>query len=228
MGWWKTCARHHVGVVPDWKLRRKHYVTSKLWHRPGLSIDDIIVFDIAWIDLPKLDQEGYVTMPVAHRADFTHFYTDNEREYRAARVVAQRKEWMQEQRYAEERYNTIRSARWRRTQKEKRHSWHHASRIISQMLSYIGRGKNIRNGRPPIEMTDEESDLLFHQVATRYYNGEFPNPRWKRLDASCSDLEKYLNDPIVPCHFKRWLAWKDEARELKEEFSSYLTERAGG
>ena len=219
-GWWKTCARTHAGVVPDWKLRRMHYVTSKLWHRPGLSVDDIIVFDVAWIDLPKLDQEGRVVLPVAHRADFTHFYTDNEREYRAARVVAQRKEWMQEQRYAEERYNTIRSARWRRLQKEKRYSWHQASRTIGQMLSYIG--KNIRNGRAPIEMTEEDSDLLFNTVCTRYYNGEFPNPRWKRIDASCLDLEKFLADPTVPRRFKRWLAWKDEARELKEEFSCSL------
>lgn len=206
--WWKACAQAHSFVVPSWRLFRLGYLQQVLWHRPGLSYEDITVFDLAGIDVPVLDQTGFVHLPVAKRARFVHFYTEDKREFQDVKKLL----GLRVQRDPKTATRREVTQQWKLAQTEKRRNHWRASRCIQQVFFLYGGGR-FRAGKFRKYLDSVEADRLYDDVLNILANGGGVR-NMSRADGLLIELELYLSDPLVPRCFEKWLTLKGGAKKV--------------
>jgi len=221
------CARSFSYVVPTWYLSKTKY-QKKIFFKDRAKAQDFIVLDIEGIDVPRLSVNGGIAeLPVAKNARFAHFYVDNEREYRA--IVKLEKEELKRERKDGRR--VVQSARRRDAQKalreqkqtaemEEKKVLHQISRAIFGIPRMLG-GTNPM-GRSEKFLSLKRSEDLFMTLVTAFINGEYPNPKWNRLQTQVDRIENLLalEDPHVPEGFRKWTWWKNKAERVRMEFES--------
>lgn len=201
--WWKACAQAHSFVVPPWRLFRLDYLHQVLWHRPGLTYADITVFDLAGIDIPIIDQKGLVTLPVAKRARFVHFYTEDKREFQEAQKVLD----LRAQRDPKVVAHQEATQQWKLEQKRKKLPYWRASRCIRRVFFLCGGDGKLRAHLRKY-LDADEADRLYNNVIDQLING-YQVKKVVRVNALLDELKTYLSDPLVPRNFEKWLILKD-------------------
>lgn len=207
--WWKICARMNAFTIPPWRLSRLDYLHQMLWHRPGLTYEDVIVLDLAGIDLPRVACD--FELPVARQARFTHLYTDDEREFRDVRRIQKsrsRRDPAYKQRLAAKKEQ-------RKAQRISRWSWWLASRTVYD-LARIFDAPRI-GGSTTRYLSPTASDKMFEAALSRFLTGVPIDKHKKRIDALVAELEHLLQDPVVPREFSRWLQFKEGGSAIHRE-----------
>jgi hypothetical protein len=211
--WWKTCASSHSYSVPSWRLTQDATLKNKLWHRIGLRASDIVAFDLNGVDF--LMENGKLVFPVAKRAHFTHFYTEDRREIA---VLQQHKtavvgkdgqrvpDWGQASR--RRLYENRKNAEKRAEHK----AWTQAGKSIQRMASLLG---TPIVGRHKVKLSGRESEELFARTVDTYLNaGVLREINWYKVDMWLDRLEPLLKDPTVPPEFAEWLKWRKHGDDL--------------
>jgi len=229
--WWKLCARNHSFTVPNWRIAKQGYLRGVLWHRPGASYDDIIVFNLAGIDIPRLDDRGKISLPVAKRANFTHFYTKDKREF-----VGVRKQLNPRRRTQEEKSESAKRLRARREKrKEELAAWTKASRAIADIQKIMGMGVT---GRPALFTRNDQVIRQYEQLVNAFIKDELrvkplmnaftkdephvkPEDKkyWEKIENKLDIVERCLQDPRVPREFSMWLNWRERGAHVISEDS---------
>ena len=208
--WWKACAQSHSFVIPPWRLFRLNYLQQVLWHRPGLTYDDITVFDLAGVDIPSIDQQGLAVLPMAKRARFVHFYTEDKREFQDMKKIL----GLQVQRDPKGATRSEVTRQWKLAREEKRKKYWWASRCIQRIFFLYG-GAKVKHGKFRKYLDPIEADRMYDDVLTFLSNGIVAKSVTK-VDDLLVELELYLPDPCVPRNFERWLTLKEGAKEILE------------
>lgn len=210
---WKTCAASHSFIIPAWRLQKLGYLSKVLWHRVGIGYNDISVLDLAGIDIPKLDQQGKAVLPTAKRANFAHFYTDDQREFKTLK-----NRFMRDKHKREPRWNAVDDKRKlnqklkRQRQKEERKNWELASRIISQLSTLLG---NAQKGKHRYYISGKDAESMFRgAVSSSRMSGQESD--WIKIERLLDDLENLLGDEHVPTEFTVWLKWRQKGAEALE------------
>jgi len=216
LAWWKLCAESHSFIVPKWRLKRTGYLRQVLWFHQGIDYNDITVFDLAGIDLPRIDQQGHATLPAAVRGRYAHYYTEDRREFTDIR---RREERM----LSAKAKGTPRRSRRRKVRREenthaKRH-WARASRLVCKMPTLL-RSPKMFSGRYPTYLAGTKSDEYYSAAADALINGNLRDPtliRWDKVDDYLDELEGLLVDVHVPEEFSKWLNWRKSGEGVIEE-----------
>lgn len=207
--WWKICARMNAFTVPPWHLSRLDYLHQVLWHRPSVTYEDVIVLDLAGIDLPRIQCD--FELPTARQARFTHFYTDDEREFRDVhriRISRAQRDPAYQRRLAARKEQ-------RESQRVSRKSWWLASRTVYD-LARIFDAPRI-GGSTTRYLSPSASDRMFDAAMSRFLTGAPIDRHKKRIDALVAELEALLQDPVVPREFSRWLQFKEGGSAIQKE-----------
>jgi len=212
--WWKTCARSHSFALPTWRVAKHGYLRGVLWHRPKLSYDDIVVFDLNGIDLPFINDMGKVELPTAKKARFVHFYTDDKREFQALQKNLQPRKWKELHRSR----SAARSYQRREARKEKNAEWIRASNAIYDIIKIVGGGYY---GRRAMFLVGTEVRAKFNDLVRRFNAGELRILQhdvvsWGNINYALATLEECLRDERVPREFELWLQWRDNGALIDE------------
>lgn len=204
--WWKLCARSHSFAVPSWRVAKHGYISGTLWHRPNISYDDIVVFDLNGIDIPELNDVGEPELLTAKRARFVNFYTDDKREFQALRRKLRPREWGAKQRTAA----ASRAAARRKAKKEKYASWIEASSAVYDILKVMRAGYY---GRRALYLEGVEVRSRFEDLARKFNQGELQirhgdDKSWELVERHLDTIESCLDDACVPREFEMWLQWR--------------------
>lgn len=223
--YWKRCACSYSYTIPRWQLEKMHYLKKNMWHRGQMTYDDLIVLDLAGMDFPKLDDATQnAVLPVAKRARFAHFYTDDPREYRAIQKLVAAENRKKAPR------NHVKNIRRVQQQREKRKirrdigeekaAWFDASLIISKIPKLLGSGLN--TGHYHKFYSGKQSDQLYQLLLDSYMNGEIleVDINKKLLNTHLEKLESLLEDENVPKEFSKWLKWKGKMVEIRKEIET--------
>ena len=217
--YWKRCARSFSYTIPSWQLEKMSYLKSKVWHLGQMTYDDLIVLDIDGIDIPKLDPAmESIKLPVAKRARFAHFYTDDPREYRAVQKEAtkeKRERNLKTPIHGARRASGQRDRRQMRAELGEKQAWYDASRILSKLPRLLGKG--LKSGRYAKFLSGKRSDQLYITMLDAYMNGEVVDPDKKNLGIHLAALENLLEDENVPKEFEKWLNWKGDMKKIRKE-----------
>lgn len=213
--WWKLCAKNHAFVVPNWRVARQGYLRGVLWHRPRASYDDVIVFDLAGVDLPTLNEAGDAELPVAKRANFTHFYTEDKREFNSIRKNLIPRTWAKTKKSKA----SIRSKQQRKKRKEEKAAWIDASYAIADIQKAMGGGTP---GRRSMFMSAAQTVAQFEELANKFSRDLLritPNDdiAWALIESKLDVLEQCLHDPSVPQEMSIWLRWRDKGKNITPE-----------
>lgn len=218
--YWKQCARSFSYTIPTWQLEKMGYLKDKMWYFGKITYADLIVLDLAGMDILKLDVvvTGNVKLPVAKRARFAHFYTDDPREYRAVKGM------ISDERRQNNTKKAIKDARRANTQRERRkaranlgdqQAWYDASRLIAKLPRLLGKG--LKSGRYQKLLSGKKSDQLYNIMVDAFINGEFIDPNKKELELHLAALENLLEDESIPKEFRKWLKWKNGMLGVRKE-----------
>ena len=221
--YWKQCARSFSHTVSAWQLEKMSYLKEKMWHFGKVTHDDLIVLDLAGVDIPQLDISvtENIEFPVAKRASFAHFYTDDPREYRAVQRMATR-----EKRQADPQAS-MRDVRRKVIQRERRkmrtelggkQAWYDASRLIAKLPRLLGKG--MKGGGYQKFLSGKRSDELYSAMVDAYMNGELVDINRRDLEIQLGALENLLEDETVPKEFTKWLNWKNKMEGVRKEVES--------
>lgn len=213
--WWKLCARNHSFVVPNWRVARQGYLRGVLWHRPNINYDDVVVFDLAGVDLPVTNDFGDAELPVAKRANFTHFYTEDKREFNAIRSIARPRTWSREQKSK----MAIRSKQQREKKKEEKAAWIDASYAIADIQKAMGGGTP---GRRAMFMSATQAVEQFEELSNKFSKDLLritpgDDIAWALIESKLDFLEQCLQDPSVPQEMSIWLRWRDRGKDIVPE-----------
>jgi len=223
---WKRVAMSHSFVVPTWVLQKMHY-RKEHFGRGVSSTNDLIAFDMAGIDIPRVDAESYVgELPVAKRASFVHFYSEDPREYAAIRRIAQAAELRDEngrrmvQNARRRDVQRERRSRSAAEEKQTRRVLYDVTRAILGIPRLLGGGGDA--GRSVPTLSELRSNELFNHLVTKFINGEYLDPRWKKIDTQVNKIENLLllQDPHVPASFWKWTWWRDKAERIRVEYET--------
>lgn len=207
--WWKACASAHSFVVPAWRLSRLDYLSRVLWHQPGLTYNDITVFDLAGVDIPTVDQNGLAVLPAAKRARFVHFYAEDKREFQNTAKLMKNRKVQNPLRLAQYEMTKL----WKSEQAQKKKTWRLAGRCLYRLSTLFGAGKLRVGGNYRSYLEADEADKLYDIALSQLKSG-FPCKDWKRAKAILEELKTYLNNKYVPRNFRRWLDFEKEAITL--------------
>jgi hypothetical protein len=222
----ETCARAFSYTVPNWHLEKIDYA-KKIFFKEDAQIRDFIALDITGVDIPRLDEATKsVQFPVARHARFAHFYTEDEREYKS---VMKHERELQKKHGKGKGKRVVQNARRRDLQKaqreqrradekEEKHNLYLISRAIFKIPRMLG-GTNPM-GRSMKYLSIKKSDDLFRMLVSNFMNGEYPSPKWNKLQSQAELIENLLarNDPHVPEEFWKWTWWKNKAERIRMEF----------
>ena len=209
LSWWKTCANMHSFVIPKWQIS-PDFLQEVLWHRPGITLDDITVFNLIGLELPKMlvasegssmsefEQANIKDMCLAKKAKFVKFYTEDKRDFKNVAELFKRNKNPADTARKE------RTERWIAERKEKRKQWRLAGRCLQKLGMLVTPIDANKIGRYKTYVKAEEADLLFEKAVSNIKNGMRPRSI-TRFMLTISDLKKYLDDPLVPSNFRRWL-----------------------
>ena len=221
----EKCARSFSYVIPTWELERIGY-TKKAFFKDSEHARDFIALDITGIDIPRLNVDtDKVELPAAKRARFAHFYTEDEREYAAIRkyerelhkknsddgrrVVqrARRKDLQKKEREKK-----------RELEKKKKDVLYRITRAIYKIPRILGGANPV--GRSSVYLTVKTSEELFMALVTAFINGEYPAPKWGKLQDQVELIENLLalEDPHVPDELWKWTWWKNKAERVRMEY----------
>lgn len=211
--WWKTCAGNHSFVVPSWRVAKHGYLSATLWHRPNLDYNSITVFDLNGIDMLELNELGQPELPVAKRARFTYFYTDDKREFQSLRRRLKPRGWSEKQRSKA----AARAAARREAKKEKYASWIEASSAIFDITKAMGAGYH---GRRALYLEGVEARNRFEDLSRRYIQGDLKiqpenTVAWGLIEHRLDTIEDCLTDPVVPKEFAVWLQWRNKGEAIE-------------
>lgn len=211
--WWKTVAGSHSYSIPTWLLSQDAVTSDKLWHRIGLEAQDVVAFDLNGIDF-VLDGDK-LEFPVAKRAHFTHFYTEDKREKNVlerhkdvllARDGSRRPDWKLG-RVRRERENTKR-AHVRVVSK----TWIEAGRVIQGLAKRLG---SPIIGRYRTYLSVEDSIKLFERAVEAHRIGNLTcDVDWKKVCGYLDRLEPLLENEHVPDVFSQWLGWRNQGADV--------------
>jgi hypothetical protein len=209
LSWWKTCANMHSFVIPKWQVS-PDFLKEVLWHRPGLTLDDITVFNLVGLEFPRIltasegsfinefDQANIKEMCLAKKAKFVRFYSEDRRDFKNVADLFKRKKNPADTARKE------RTEQWMAKRKEKRRHWRLAGRCLQKLGMLVTPIDANKIGRYKTYIKAEEADLLFEAAASNIKNGMRPRSI-TRFMLAISDLKEHLDDPLVPSSFKRWL-----------------------
>ena len=213
--WWKLCARNHSFVVPNWRVSKQGYLRGVLWHRPNTNYDDVIVFDLAGIDMPSMSEHGEIELPVAKRADFTHFYTDDKREFNLVQQQLQPRRWTK----AQKSKAAARSKQQREKRKAEKAAWIKASHAIADIQKAMGGGTP---GRRAMFMSGARAVEEFEDLANKFSRALLritpdSDLAWALIEKHLDTIEECLHDPSVPKEFSVWLQWRGKGKNITPE-----------
>lgn len=211
--WWKLCASNHSFVVPKWRVAKHGYLNGMLWHRPNVQYEDITVFDLRGIERPTVNEAGDPELPVAKRARFIHFYTDDKREFQQLRRRFRPRTWN----VAQKTKAAVRSAARREAKKEKYAAWAEATTALYDIIKVMGAGYH---GRRAIFLEGVEVKSRFEDLARKFnraevrirYNDELS---WGLISQHCDIIERCLADDNVPGEFALWLQWREKGKAIE-------------
>jgi hypothetical protein len=216
--WWKLCAEAHSFVVPRWRLTRIGYIRNMLWFHQGIDYKNITAFDLAGIDLPRVDQQGHATLPTAIRANYAHYYTEDPREFTELRKREEKK--LAGKLAAAPRRVGRRKAKREEDAHAKRH-WARATRLVCKLPTLLG-SPVLVEGRYPKYLSGARSDALYLGSVNARINNQLrrlDRIKWDKVEDHLDELEGLLPDNWVPDEFEKWLNWRDGGRVITREVS---------
>lgn len=223
--YYKRCARSYSYTIPRWQLEKMNYLRKYMWHHGGGEYDDLIVLDMAGVDMPKLDSTtDKIELPVAKRVRFAHFYTEDPREYKAINKLIAQDRQQSDPKYRVKNVRRVRKQRNRRqllaSIDDDKKAWYTASRVIAKLPRILGGG--LSSGRYRKFYSGKQSDQLYRLAVDAYLNGDLIeiDINKKHLKMQLEALEHTLNDPDVPEEFSKWLNWKDKFEKVREEIEA--------
>lgn len=213
--WWKLCAQNHSFAVPGWKVARQGYLRGTLWHRPEADYSNVVVFDLAGVDVPHMSEHGEIELPVAKRANFVHFYTKDRREFSELQRRLQPRRWTK----AQQSKAAARSKQQREKRKEERAAWIRASHAVADIIKAMGGGTP---GRRSMFMSGERVIEEFNRLVHKFIRVELritadDDVAWGLIEQKLGVIEKCLQDPSVPQEFSVWLKWKERGTHIVSE-----------
>lgn len=223
--YWKRCARSYSYTIPRWQLEKMNYLKKHMWHHGGGTYDDLVVLDMTGVDMPQLDTAANkAVLHTAKRVRFSHFYTEDPREYRAINKLAAEDNRKEDPKYRVKNVRRKQKQRNRRKMledmEEDKKSWFLASRAIAKIPRFLQSG--ISSGRYKKLYSGKQSDQLYRVMVDAYMNGEIVEMEInkKMLAVELDAIELHLRDPNVPEEFSKWLNWRGKLEKIREEIEA--------